>query len=110
MDVSGVAVVDADVGLEVLVVDDAQEEQLTGAQQHAVRLGVLGRGRDPAAIPVPRDPGGRVALRLAVQRGRLVLGNVVVVGVLHDPRVAQITCNDYKGEIIIKGTIIKKGR
>ena len=49
------AVVFPDIRFVVLVVDDAQEEQLTRRQQHPVRRRIL-IGRDHRlSVPVPRD-------------------------------------------------------
>ena len=84
-----VAVVRADVRLRVLVVDDAQEEQLAARQQHPVRRRVLVRRRHRNSVAVPRDHRRRVALRLAVERRRLVLGDVLALRVLDDARVAR---------------------
>ncbi len=49
------AVVFADVRLVVLVVDDAQEEELTRRQQHPVRRRVLIGCDDRLTVPIPRD-------------------------------------------------------
>ena len=96
--VGGVAVVDAHIRLVVLVVDDAQEEELSAGQQHAVGGGVL-RGCDHrATVAVPRDGGRGVTLGLAVERGRLILGHILVLWVLYDARVGHLLnpCNTHK--------------
>lgn len=100
VDVGGVAVVDAHVGLGVLVVDDAQEEELAAVEEHAVGGRTVSRRQHALAIAVPRDRGRGIPLRLAVELGRLVLGHVVVRGVFHDARVGQVTCMIRDGHVI----------
>ena len=93
--VGGVAVVRADVGLGVLVVDDSQEEQLPARQQHPVRRRVLVGRRHRKSVAIPRDHRRRIAFRFAVERRRLVLGHVLTVRVFHYARVTDRarTCN-----------------
>ena len=88
--VGGVAVVDAEVRQVPGTVLDAQEEQLTAGQQHAVRCGIIVGRHHRLPVAVPRDDGCWVASRLAVQSCRLVADHVLVFRVLHDARVGHI--------------------
>ena len=88
--IGGVTIVRADVGLRALVVDDPEEEELAAGQQHPVWLRVLIGRDDRFAVAVPRYDGGRVALRLAVQRRRFILRHVLVLRMLHDPGISYL--------------------
>ena len=85
--VGRVAVVDAEVGVVPRrAVVDAQEEQLAARQQHPVRRRIVVGGDDRPPVAVPRHRGWRVALRLAVERRRLVADHELVFRVLHYAR------------------------
>lgn len=79
--------------LLLLAVHGAQEEQRTGRQQHAMRLIVAGTGAHRVAVLVPLDARFRFAVRLAVERHRLVLGHDDVAGVLGDAWRSILGCN-----------------
>ena len=108
--VGGVTVVDPDVWLAVLVVDDPQEEELTGGKQHPMGLWVLVGGGHLPAVSVPGDGGRRVSFRLAVEGRGLVLSNVLVFGMFDYARVGDLldtwsTEENCVIEVFIEGTI-----
>lgn len=87
--VRGVAVVDPEVRLRVLVRDDPEEEELAARQQHAVRRRILVRGDDWLTIPIPRYDRWRVAFGLAVQRRRFIFCDELILRMLDDPWVGS---------------------
>jgi len=84
-----VAVVRPDIRFAVLAVDDSQEEQLTGRQQHPVRHRILVRRRHRKSVAMPRDHRRRISFRLAVERRRLAPGHVLALRVFHYSRVTE---------------------
>jgi len=85
-----VAVVDADVRPSVLVVYDAQEEQLTTRQQHPVRRRVLVGRHNRNSVAIPRDEWRWFALCLAIERRRFVFGYELVFRVFDDAWVRRL--------------------
>lgn len=83
--ICGIAVVDPEVRLRVLVRDDPEEEELATWQEHAVRRRILVRGNDRLTVPIPRYDRRRVAFGLAVQRRRFIFCDKLILGMLDDP-------------------------
>lgn len=82
--VAGHTHVAAVVGFAPPAVDDAQEEEGAGGEQHAVRAGVVKVGLDVLAVFVPFHCRRRAALRLAVESCWFPFGHDEVRGVLYD--------------------------
>ena len=70
--------------------DDTQEKELAAGQQHTMGRRVLVGRYHRLTVAVPGDLGRWVALGFTVERGRLVLGHVLVLGMLDDARVGRL--------------------
>lgn len=86
--VAGHTGVDALVWFAAAAVHDAEEEERAAGQQHAVRPGVIFVRLHSLAVLIPLDAGRGSALGLAVEGGRLPLGDDQIRGVLRNPRCA----------------------